>query len=83
MIETKLQKVTRKQVARRESFLRNYYRPGKKFSELGKEGYLKNEKALQLLVELQNRYPSEKEFSTGKVELTKDNITSFGRYSLD
>lgn len=79
----KLQKVTRKQVAKRESFLRSYYKPGKKFSELGKEGYLKNEKALQLLVELQNRYPDEKDFFTGKVELTKDNITSFGRFSLD
>ncbi|MEA1848993.1 hypothetical protein U9K52_08735 [Chryseobacterium sp. MHB01] len=83
MRTAKLQKVARKQVARRESFLRSFYQPGKKFWELGKERYLKNEKALELLVELQNRYPDEKDFPKVKIELTKDNITAFGKYSLD
>jgi len=82
-METKLQKHSRTSVIKREIFLRSYYKPGKKFCELGKEGYRKNETALRLLVELQNRYPNEQDYKVGVVMLTRDHITSNGKYSLD
>lgn len=69
-------------VKKREQFLRYYYKPGLKFWELGKERYLKNEKAIKLLIELQNRYPSEKE-TVIKIELTRKDITGNDVYALD
>lgn len=69
-------------VKKREQFLRDYYKPGLKFWELGKERYLKNEKAIKLLIELQNRYPSEKE-TVIKIELTRKDITGNDVYALD
>lgn len=69
-------------VKKREQFLRDYYKPGLKFWELGKERYLKNKKAIKLLIELQNRYPAEKEPTT-EVNLTRKDITDNDIYALD
>lgn len=69
-------------VKKREQFLRDYYKPGLKFWELGKERYLKNKKAIKLLIELQNRYPAEKE-TVIKIELTRKDITGNDVYALD
>lgn len=74
---------SRKDVIRREAFLRNAYKPGVKFCEVGKEAYLRNEKAGELLIDLINRYPLEKELKAKPFILTHDNITSNGKYSLD
>lgn len=78
-----METITRNRVAKRENFLKNYYQPGKKFCELGKEKYLKNKKALSLLVQLQNRYPDEKDFAIEPVELSWEMVTGNGKYSLD
>ncbi|SHF16739.1 hypothetical protein [Chryseobacterium vrystaatense] len=76
------EKYGRQTVIKREVFLRSYYQPGKKFSELGKEKHQKNETALKLLIELQNRYPDDKDFQKA-VELTREDITQNGKFRLD
>ncbi|MDV4024912.1 hypothetical protein CMT52_11270 [Elizabethkingia anophelis] len=78
-----METITRSSVAQRESFLRSQWKPGKKFWELGEEAYLKSEKALKLLVELQNRYPDEKDFETKPVNITWEVVTENGKYGLD
>ena len=73
----------RAKVQRRYDFLKAYYQPGKQFWELGKEKFLKNRKAIELLCELQKRYPVKEDFEVGEVKLTWENITDNGKYSLD
>ena len=73
----------RAKVQRRYDFLKAYYQPGKQFWELGKEKFLKNRKALNLLCELQRRYPIEQDYAVEEVELTPEMISGNGKYSLD
>ena len=73
----------RAKVARRYAFLESYYQPGKQFWELGKERFLKNRKALSLMVELQKRYPIKEDYEIGEVKMTPEMVSGNGRYSLD
>lgn len=73
----------RAKVQRRYDFLKAYYQPGKQFWELGKEKFLKNRKALSLLVELQKRYPIHSDYEVGEVKLTPEMVSGNGKYSLD
>lgn len=83
--------LTRSSVAKRESFLKSICKPSTRLSEVGAVAIKRNQRALDLLLEIQTRYEHDDaswELATanepkGKVEMTWEMITQNGKYSLD
>lgn len=82
-----MEALTRTSVIRRENFFKGIYNQilGKKFSQVPLDVWKRGNRAMDLLLDVQERYAHD-EISykpVGVLELTADNITGNGRYSLD
>ena len=83
--------LTRSSVAKRESFLKSIWKPSTRLWEVGAVAFKRNQRALDLLLEIQARYEHDDtswELATAnesktKVELTWEILTQNGKYSLD
>lgn len=76
--------LTRTSVKRRETFLEAVYSKirFKQFWQCSLEDWNRGQRALDLLLQIQGRYPHE-QIEVHKPNLTWENITQNGKYALD